>query len=100
MLGTEVVTDCSHDESPHYPVVSILRVFLYSFFDFLNSLSHFTFFEKCEGPMSMTVMILWVAHLRTATHVYCLLVELVHVVHKGQVVVGKGMQRIQVCTFL
>lgn len=91
MLRTLVISYCSEDQAPYYPVIRVFLVFHNSFLDFLDSLSHFALFEKSEGPMSIAVMILWVVLLCYTTYSYCLMVILVHVVEEGKVAVSEGV---------
>ena len=86
-----VVAHCPHDESPHDPVVRILRILLDTLLDLLDRFGHFSLFEESKCPMSMTIVRLWIIHLGTSTDVYCLLIKLMHIVQKSQIIVGVGM---------
>ena len=100
MFGALVVADCPHNETPDDPVVSILGVLLYTFLDLLDCLSHLAFLEKSKSPMTVTVVCLWVIQLCTTANVYCLLVELMHIVQKREVIVGILVLWIELGTLL
>lgn len=83
MAGTGVISYGSHDQAPYYPVVCILWILLYALLYFLDSLGHLTLFKESKGPMSVTVVVVRIVQLGTPTNIYCLLVELMHVVQEG-----------------
>ena len=91
MLSRLIVTNGAHDETPYNPVVGILPILLNCFLDFLNGLALFSFLVKSKCPMPMRAMGFRVVKLGCTANVDCLLVELMHIVEKSEVVIGKSV---------
>lgn len=98
MLCRGVATNGAQDEAPDNPVISVERVMRYCLLDLLDGLGHLALFEQGESPVSQAVLrchAIRAMQLGRVANVYGLLVVLVHVVNKGQVVVGVRVLSIQ-----
>ena len=96
MLGSDIVADSPENKPPDYPVISIRWVIHDGFLYLFDSFSHLSLFKKRESPMAVAVMrAIWVVKFCLVTHIYGLRVILMHVVDKGQVIVGERMLRVQ-----
>ena len=94
VFRTIVLAGSPQDVTPYYPVISRLRLFCYTFSYLFDCFNHIALFELCKGPVSMRVVTVAIRFLRLLADVYCLAVELVHVIQESEVVVREGMLRI------
>lgn len=88
---TLVFTCRSENQAPDYPVISIFRLLLYTFSNFLDGFNYISFFELRECPMHMSVVTISIKFFGLAADVECLLIYHVHVEKECKIVVCVGM---------
>ena len=89
VFGAFIFANRSQDETPDDPVVSVLRLLLYSFPDLLDSFHHITLLKLSEGPMHVGVVSVSIELFCLTADIECLFVNHVHVEQESKVVVGK-----------
>jgi len=90
MLGTFVPASVAKYESPYYPIVFIVWLFLYTFSNLLDSFNNITLFELGKGPMHVRIVIR-IMLLSLSAGVKGLIVDHVDVEEECKVVVGVWM---------
>jgi hypothetical protein len=89
VLSLLVVSHSPHDKPPHDPIVGVLRLDHYCFFDFFNGLGGLSIFEECKCPVAIAAMVsIGVVEFGLVADLDGFSVVLVHVVDEGQIVVG------------
>lgn len=89
-----IATVIPQDDSPYDPVIRVSGAFFNALFYFLNGFGHFPSFEKCEGPVTMAVVMLGDVEFGLTADVNGLWVELMQVEKESQVVVDEFVLRI------
>lgn len=98
-LGPRVLASTTQNQPPNDPVVRIFWAFLNCFANLFDCVDHVAFFELCERPVSVCVVVR-VSVLGLLTYVDCLFVNLVEVKYVSQVVVRIRVLWVQVHTFV
>ena len=75
MLRTPVLAGRAEDEPPQDPALTVLRLFLHTFSDFLDRFNNVTLFELSEGPVHVSVVALSVELLGLAADIQRLRID-------------------------
>ena len=95
MFGAFIFTRRSENEAPNDPVISVFRLFLNAFSNFLDCFHDITFFKLSEGPMHMCVVTIAIEFFGLAADIKSFLVYHVHVEEESKIVICKRMCIIQ-----
>jgi len=91
MFGAFIFTCRPQDQPPHYPVICVLWLLLYSLANFLDSFDHIPLLELCKSPVHVRVVAVTIEFLCLTTYVQSLFVYHMHIKQEGQIIIRERM---------